>query len=245
MNTAMVITNTASGRQLVRSDTVAAKAMQKAIKKGRGAEVLGASASLSGEGVGAEDLASQDAQSGGAQNVSDVRARVGEVTQALGDLWAVFDAIGSYKSLFLLSESATAIAFAAHVLGEVEAGMSSTDHGGDNGGDRGEDNGGDMYNLDLGSSSLSLRVGTGEDALDLVSGSHLHFILGVSEGRLVGSPSAHWEEDSLRISFENGDEVVLMNAANAGSILLTIDGELMTLLSPKVPPGTGLLDIAV
>ena len=245
MNTAMVISNTPSGRQLVRSDTVAAKVMQKAIKNGRGAEVLAGKASGTGAIVRIEDVEPQDAQSGGSGRVSEVRARVGEVTQALGDLGAVFEDIGSYRSLILVSESATALAFAAHVLArieaEVEAGVEAEflrDS------DRAEHEG-DLYNLVLGPSSLSIRVGTGADELDLVTGAHVQFILSGAEKDEAGSPSAVWEEACLRISFENGDEVVLMNAEKAGSISLSLGGEVLTLVSPKVPAGTGLLDIAV
>ncbi len=427
MNTALVISSSPQSKEIIRSDMVAAKVLQQAIKDGRGEDVLAPRASdvrsesaakVEPKRVEATEkkleprAVAKDAAALGDSRpayLADMRDKVGEMTRALADLKQAFENISDYRSLIMESDSATAIAFAGNVLGNVErtaeqpepveepqqsaddaevaapvnglkgseredaivteaqminrvesgagddgivarggvvrhisggegsdgiaiqaqravdvSGGSGDDmigieavkawgvsggagddkihvmgarvgnvSGGEgddtvsvqglsvrgvdagSGNDRlaiigknitnvsdgaGDDHvtikgdrlsglqssaGDDVYNLNVGTAKMSLREGMGNDVVNLADGAHLQFALGDPAMMQAGAVSAVWEGENLSLNFENGDSLVINNAANAGSISMRAGGTELTLMPPKTPAGAGLLDVAV
>jgi len=105
--------------------------------------------------------------------------------------------------------------------------------------------GDDVYNLDVGRAKMSLKQGMGNDVVNLASGSHMQFAISDASMMEAGAVSAVWDGDNLELSFENGDSLVINNAANAGSISMRSGNTVLTLMPPKTEASSGLLDIAV
>ncbi len=105
--------------------------------------------------------------------------------------------------------------------------------------------GDDVYRLNVGKAEMSLRAGMGNDQVDLADGTHLAFALSESEMMSRGAMNAVWDGDTLIVNFESGDSLTINNAANAGSITMQSGGTKLTLMPPKTPAETGMLDIAI
>jgi|GEM_PF-3241140 len=138
MNTALVISQSPQSKEMIRSDMVAAKVLQNAIKQGRGEEVLNPSSNNARSELTAavepkrvEALEQKTDTAAVAKKVpqttlpqpsymADMRAKIGDMTRALEGLKEAFEAMAGYKSMIMESDSATAIAFAGNVLGNVE-----------------------------------------------------------------------------------------------------------------------------
>lgn len=138
MSTALVIASTPAGKEMIRSDMVAAKVLQNAIKEGRGEEVLGGKAGDARPESAARtetkridalenrpDAKGPETDQGSAPlnrsaQFTAMREKIGDMTRALAGLKEAFEAMGGYQSMIMESDSATAIAFAGNVLGNVE-----------------------------------------------------------------------------------------------------------------------------
>jgi len=137
MNTALVISQSPQSKELIRSDMVAAKILQQAIKQGRGEEVLaGPSTTARTEGQASVEpkrveALEQRPEAASVQKaplkalpqpdyMADMREKIGDMTKALEGLKKAFEAMSGYHTMIMESDSATAIAFAGNVLGNVE-----------------------------------------------------------------------------------------------------------------------------
>jgi len=133
MNTALVISQSPGSKDVVRSDMVAAKVLQNAIKEGRGEEVLAprvqdpSAQGLAGTQSQRLDAVDKKPEAGAARKDPSatgivgsgnpqIREKIGDMTRTLTGLTEVFEAMSNYQSIIMESDSATAIAFAGNVL---------------------------------------------------------------------------------------------------------------------------------
>lgn len=223
MNTAVVLSKTDSGTKLIRSDTAAAKVMQQAIKGGRGAEVL-------------PDRPERK-RSRPVGRIGQIRKQVDDVAQALDDLRVVFEDIGDVPLLVMQSNSATALAFAANVLREVDADRNWFPDA-----EKPELVADRTYELRLGQADLSVRLGVEE--LELQRSGHVLAVV-KDVAMLRDGANAIWDGDDLSLDFANRERLVVKNARGAGSITLAAGDTTIVLCHPKTPIGEGLLDFAV
>ncbi len=151
MTTALVISQSLQSKEFVRSDMVAAKVLQNAMKEGRGAEVLAPKAAdVRTEGAAKPESKRVEAADGAKQapvaqtekaanglynsaSIAAMREKIGDMTRALEGLKSAFEAMTGYNTLIMESDSATAIAYAGNVLENVEreAAVSSPETEGD------------------------------------------------------------------------------------------------------------------
>jgi len=137
MNTALVISQMPGSKEMIRSDMVAAKVLQNAIKEGRGEEVLSPRTSdARSKGAAAAEPPRVEALEKkpeakqvpkeapavlvGASSLASIREKIVDMTKALEGLKAAFEAMSGYRSMIMESDSATAIAYAGNVLSNVE-----------------------------------------------------------------------------------------------------------------------------
>ncbi len=253
---------------MIRSDVVAAKVMQSAIKEGRGDQVLPSKGGQAGAEAGASvasPLASKVSpkksslsEPVGPSAPTAVREKVESASNAYLSLLGAFEAIGPSGSLVMESDDVTAIEFAKHVLANVEAeavnaigGKSSPDSEGEGQIGEAEDalyqdqSDGAATILDVGAAKMALRETADEDVVELADSAHLSIVVSAKAMTERGAAEAVWEEDKLSINFESGAKLEILNATNAGSIALRNGGTDLVLLPPKIPPKDGLLDITV
>lgn len=105
--------------------------------------------------------------------------------------------------------------------------------------------GNDVFNLQVGQANLALRAGMGNDVVNLKDRAHLEVSLKDPDELLGKAVNAVWEGDDLAVSFDNGDNLRINNAANAGSLSLRAGDRVIALTPPSIEPAVRLLDVNV
>ena len=248
--TAMVIAQSPGKTEVIRSDTVAAKVLQTAIKEGRGDQVLPTRT----DQVRSAQAPATDGPSLKAAIVRpspELRQKIDKAATAFLSLQEAFDEIGRTGAIMIESADATTVEFAKYVLGEgdpaslvlpVEDVEGALDQGG-----AASDDATDPVTLviDAGSAQVELRKAVAQDTVDLDDLAHFTLVLSADAAAEKGNVNAFWTDDTLSLIFENGNSLTLRNAANAGSLMMRSGDADLTLLPPKVPPKNGLLDIVI
>lgn len=221
--------------------------MQKALKSGSG-KASGEKSKAAAKDVPSQTLAKsaqtteatetpRSTLSETAEKILRVRASVDEARRALDDLSFAFQEIGEFRLMSVVSDDATALAFAANVL---SLGQGAKDRDFVLGSNEQL-----KFEFNIGRSTILIEKHASRSVIEVAEKSHVDFFVGEPDTMLAEPINAHWNGGDLDVHFATEDTLTLLGANKAGSIAMRYGDQVARLSMAKIPARFGLLDLAV